>query len=77
MVISLLVIPAAFAHLTTSKIKRFLLIAVVFGVLNCIIGYYISVFLNINIVATINCLMGVLIISTLAAKQFKPKVETS
>lgn len=76
MVISLLVIPAAFAHLLTNRINRFLLVAASFGVVNCIAGYYLSVLLNINIVATINCLMGVLIMITLVAKQLKPKVET-
>ena len=63
MVISLLVIPPAFAHLFTRKIKPFLGVATSFGVVNCILGFQLSLLLNVNIVATINSLMGLLFIA--------------
>ena len=73
MVISLLVIPAAFAHLFTKRFKPFLITAVVFGVTNCIAGFYISILLNVNIVATINTLMGTLILFGLLRNVIKTK----
>lgn len=63
MVISMLVIPAGFAHLFTKQIKPFLLYASIFSISCAIIGFYCSVLLNVNIVATISVLMAVVFFS--------------
>ncbi|MFT6716169.1 MAG: manganese/zinc/iron transport system permease protein [Saprospiraceae bacterium] len=69
MVISMLVIPASFANLLTKKIKPFILIAMVFSVVCSITGYYLAFLLNINIVACISCVMGVLLLLTIFRKK--------
>lgn len=69
MVIGLLVIPPSFANIFTKQLKPFILIAVVFSVLSCIIGYYISIALNVNIVATIGSLMGIVLIGSIPLRK--------
>ena len=71
MVVSMLVIPAGFAQVFTKQIKPFLTIAVIFSLLNCIGGYYLAFLLNVNIVATISCLMGVCLLIGIVVKKLK------
>jgi manganese/zinc/iron transport system permease protein len=69
MVISMLVIPASFANLLTKKITSFILLAMIFSVLCSICGYYLAFLLNVNIVACISCVMGVILLFTIFGKR--------
>jgi len=69
MVISMLVIPAGFANLLTKRIKPFILIAMTFSVICSIIGYYLSFLINVNIVACISCVMGIILLATIFRKK--------
>ncbi len=69
MVVSMLVIPAGFAQIFTKQIKPFLQIAVVFSLINCILGYYLAFALNVNIVATISCTMGICLLIGIVTKK--------
>lgn len=68
MVISTLVIPSGFAHLFCNRIKNFLGLACIFAITCSIAGYYISLVFNINIVAGISTLMGIVFIVALTSK---------
>ena len=82
MVISMLVIPSGFAHIFTQQINKFIAVSVTFSILNCIVGYYLSIFLNINVVASIATLMGSILIISIFVKHYRkqstiktPKIE--
>lgn len=71
MVISMLVIPAGFANLFTKKIKPFIILAMIFSSSCSTLGYYLSFLLNLNIVATISCVMGLFLLSAVLIKKYK------
>ena len=71
MVIGLMVIPPSFANIITRKLHLFLIISVSFGVLSCIIGHFIAIFMDIPTVPTIGVFMGLILILTLTAKSMK------
>ncbi len=82
MVISMLVIPSGFAHIFTHQINKFIAVSITFSIANCIAGYYISILLNINIVAAIASLMGTILIISIFVKHYQkqsnlkaPKIE--
>jgi manganese/zinc/iron transport system permease protein len=62
MVIGLLVIPASVANIMTRKLKHFLIISSIFGVLSSIIGHLIAISLDIPTVPTIGVFMGLMLI---------------
>ncbi|MFT6747331.1 MAG: manganese/zinc/iron transport system permease protein [Glaciecola sp.] len=69
MVISMLVIPAGFANLLTKRIKPFITLAMIFSVICSVSGYYLAFLLNVNIVACISCVMGVILLVTVFGKK--------
>lgn len=70
MVIGLLVMPASFANIITRKINHFLIIAIAFGIINCIAGYYAALLLQVSAVATIGTLMGLETILVIMIKKY-------
>ena len=69
MVISMLVIPAGFANLLTKRIKPFIILAMTFSVICSISGYYLAFIFNVNIVASISCVMGLILLVTVFGKK--------
>ncbi|MBL55600.1 MAG: iron ABC transporter [Flavobacteriales bacterium] len=76
MVIGLLVVPASFAHVITQKLKPFLIIAVCFGIMSCICGHFIALFLDIPTVPAIGVLMGLGLFSVLGWQKVRKKSLT-
>ncbi|MDG1518645.1 MAG: metal ABC transporter permease [Flavobacteriales bacterium] len=72
MVIGLLVIPASFANLITRKLKSFLVISILFGIISCISGHLLAVLFDIPTVPTIGVFMGLILITTLIGKTLLP-----
>lgn len=70
MVVSMLVIPAAFAQVFTKRIKPFLFTAVSFALINCVVGFYLSFWLNVNIVASISSCMGLILLIGIGLKKW-------
>ena len=60
LVIAFLVLPVAAAYLLTTKLKNMMILSVVFSMLACVIGYYLSQALNTSISSAIVTSMGVL-----------------
>jgi manganese/zinc/iron transport system permease protein len=71
MVIGLLVIPASVANIMTRKLKHFLIISSIFGVLSSIIGHLIAISLDIPTVPTIGVFMGLMLIFILLLQSVK------
>ncbi len=59
LVIAFMVAPAASAYLLTNKLKNTLILAVIIGVIDSIIGYFISVELNLSMAGVTAFTMGV------------------
>ncbi|MEY8371011.1 metal ABC transporter permease [Aerococcaceae bacterium 50-4] len=53
LVISLMVAPALSAHLLSKRLSRMLLIALLYGVINSLLGYYVAIYFNVSISGTI------------------------
>lgn len=53
LVISLMVAPALSAHLLSKRLSIMLLIALLYGVINSVLGYYIAIYFNVSISGTI------------------------
>lgn len=53
LVISLMVAPALSAHLLSKRLMTMLLVAVLYGVINSLIGYYVAICFNVSISGTI------------------------
>jgi len=73
MVIGLMVIPASFANLITRKLKYFLIVAVSFGILNCLVGHLISITIDVPTVPSICLLMGMILILTIILQPWRKK----
>lgn len=53
LVISLMVAPALSAHLLSKRLSIMLLVALLYGVINSVLGYYIAIYFNVSISGTI------------------------
>lgn len=53
LVISLMVAPALSAHLLSKRLSIMLLVALLYGVINSILGYYVAIYFNVSISGTI------------------------
>ena len=71
MVIGLMVIPPSIANIVTRKLHLFLIISISIGIISCIIGHFIAIFMDIPTVPTIGVLMGLILILTLMAQSMK------
>ena len=60
LVIAFLVLPVAAAYLLTTKLNNMMILSVVFSMMACVIGYYLSQVLNTSISSAIVTSMGVL-----------------
>ena len=60
LVIAFLVLPVAAAYLLTTKLNYMMILSVVFSMIACVIGYYLSLVLNTSISSAIVTTMGVL-----------------
>ena len=52
-VISLMVAPALSAHLLSKRLSIMLLVALLYGVINSVLGYYVAIYFNVSISGTI------------------------
>lgn len=53
LVISLMVAPALSAHLLSKRLSIMLLVALLYGVINSVLGYYVAIYFNVSISGTI------------------------
>lgn len=53
LVISLMVAPALSAHLLSKRLSIMLLVALSYGVINSVLGYYVAIYFNVSISGTI------------------------
>lgn len=53
LVISLMVAPALSAHLLSKRLSNMLLVALLYGVINSVLGYYVAIYFNVSISGTI------------------------
>lgn len=53
LVISLMVAPALSAHLLSKRLSIMLLVALLYGVINSFLGYYVAIYFNVSISGTI------------------------
>lgn len=53
LVISLMVAPALSAHLLSRRLSIMLLVALLYGVINSVLGYYVAIYFNVSISGTI------------------------
>ncbi|WP_270371187.1 metal ABC transporter permease [Aerococcus urinaeequi] len=53
LVISLMVAPALCAHLLSKRLSIMLLVALLYGVINSVLGYYVAIYFNVSISGTI------------------------
>lgn len=58
LVVALLIVPSATAYLLTDRLHRLLLLAVLFGVLSAVGGYYLAVWINSSIAGAIAVVNG-------------------
>lgn len=49
LVISLFVCPSVVAYLFSKSLKQMIVLSLIFGIMNCVIGYYIGISLNVSI----------------------------
>ena len=69
MVVSLLVIPPCFALLFSKRMPEFFAISILFAIFCILIGYGLSIWLNLNIVATIAAFMGTLLVLVISIRR--------
>lgn len=53
LVVSLMVAPALSAHLLSKRLSIMLLVALLYGVINSVLGYYVAIYFNVSISGTI------------------------
>ncbi|MCT1798261.1 metal ABC transporter permease [Aerococcus viridans] len=53
LVISLMVAPALSAHLLSKRLSIMLLVALLYGVINSVLGYYVAIYFNVSISGTV------------------------
>lgn len=53
LVISLMVAPALSAHLLSKRLSIMLLVSLLYGVINSVLGYYVAIYFNVSISGTI------------------------
>ena len=53
LVISLMVAPALSAHLLSKRLSIMLLVALLYGIINSVLGYYVAIYFNVSISGTI------------------------
>jgi manganese/zinc/iron transport system permease protein len=73
LVVALLIVPSASMYLITKCLKRLLLYNVFFAFATAIGGYYISLFFNSSMAATMVTLAGLLFFMTFVFAKFKNK----
>lgn len=83
LVISLMVAPSLSAHLLSKRLSIMLLVALLYGVINSVLGYYVAIYFNVSISGTIafagfmTFLLTLLFVPNgLIGKRFKRAKET-
>jgi manganese/zinc/iron transport system permease protein len=69
MVVSLLVVPPSFALLFAKRTPAFFGISALFATASILVGYFLSILINLNIVATISAFMGAFLILTIGIRR--------
>lgn len=59
LIIALLILPASAAFLLTDKLKKTIVLSIIFSVISAIIGYAFAVWLNLNIAASIGTIAAI------------------
>lgn len=63
LVVALMIAPAAAAYMLTNDLKKMLLLAVCFGALSAILGYWLAYFLDASIAGSITSVLGLVFLS--------------
>lgn len=59
LVVALMIAPAAAAYMLTNDLKKMILLAVFFGALSAILGYWLAYFLDASIAGSITAVLGI------------------
>ncbi len=65
LLVGFMIVPAATAYLLTDRLSRLILIAMLVGILGCVIGYFVAIEIDASISGTMVTVLGLIFILTL------------